>query len=81
VVEFYKGEGALIAREFASETRAALDLIAGLPQGTPADEDGIRKKVLRKFPYTIVYTLTDDLIEVIAFAHQRRKPDYWRTRL
>jgi plasmid stabilization system protein ParE len=81
VVEFYKGEGVLIAREFATETRAALDLIASLPQGSSADEEGIRKKVLRKFPYTIVYTLTDDLIEVIAFAHERRKPDYWRTRL
>jgi toxin ParE1/3/4 len=81
VVEFYKGEGVLIAREFAAETRAALDLIAELPHGSSADQDGIRKKTLRKFPYTIVYTLTDDLIEVIAFAHERRKPGYWRTRL
>lgn len=81
VVEFYKGEGAVLAREFATEVRVALEFIAILPQGTPADEYGIRKKGLRKFPYTIIYTLTDDLIEVIAVAHQSRKPDYWRTRL
>ena len=69
MVEFYKGEGAVLAREFAAEVRVALEFIAILPQGTPADEFGIRKKVLRNFPYTIIYTLTDDLIEVIAVAH------------
>lgn len=33
------------------------------------------------FPYTIVYTDGPQSIEIIAVAHQKRKPGYWKRRL
>ncbi|MDZ7625850.1 MAG: hypothetical protein U5J96_15570 [Ignavibacteriaceae bacterium] len=39
-----------------------------------------RKAVVNVFPYNIVYTIHNDYIQVIAIAHQHRKPNYWLDR-
>lgn len=41
----------------------------------------IRSKVVRRYPYRIVYTVEPDAILILAYAHERRKPDYWIHRL
>ena len=46
----------------------------------PEDEDAIRRHVLRHFPYTVFYEILGNTVTVLAVAHQRRKPGYWRTR-
>ena len=33
------------------------------------------------FPYVIYYQNLDNQVEVIAIAHERRRPGYWRKRL
>lgn len=33
------------------------------------------------FPYGIVYFVRDDEVLVVAYAHERRRPGYWRERL
>ena len=35
---------------------------------------------MRRFPYLIVYQLVGQKLRVIAVAHCRRKPGYWKTR-
>lgn len=38
---------------------------------------GTRKLRLDGFPYTLVYRVDGDTVRVLAFMHQRRRPDYW----
>lgn len=42
---------------------------------------GTRRFVLQRFPYSTVYITMSDLGHVLAVAHHRRKPGYWRRRL
>ena len=35
---------------------------------------------MRRFPYLIVYRTTSTAIQVVAVAHGRRRPGYWKTR-
>jgi hypothetical protein len=35
---------------------------------------------MRRFPFNVLYQVLPDEIRVIAIAHQRRKPDYWKSR-
>jgi plasmid stabilization system protein ParE len=42
---------------------------------------GTRRYLLKRFPFVVVYRVTNEQIEVIAIAHGRRKPGYWRARL
>jgi hypothetical protein len=68
------------AESFLAEFDRGLTVLAASPSVWPEFESGSRRYILRRYPFSIVYRLADDLIEVIAVAHQRRKPDYWRER-
>lgn len=41
----------------------------------------IRRKGVEVFPYGIIYFVRDDEIMVVAYAHEKRRPGYWRMRL
>lgn len=40
-----------------------------------------RQVRLRKYPYLIVYAVSDDEIRVVAVAHEKQMPLYWASRL
>lgn len=57
----------------------ALEKIARQPEVAPrwrADRP-YRKQAVRRFPYIIFFELDDDVITIVAVAHQRRRPGYW----
>ena len=41
---------------------------------------GARRVLLKRFPYSIVFYDREDELVIIAFAHTRRRPGYWRSR-
>jgi toxin ParE1/3/4 len=44
--------------------------------GSPL-QSGVRRLVLRRFPYSLVYRQVGDAIQIIAVAHHKRRPGYW----
>ena len=46
-----------------------------------ANSLGVRRVLLGRFPYAIVHLETLEAIHVLAVAHLKRRPNYWRTRL
>jgi hypothetical protein len=42
---------------------------------------GIRRFLLHRFPYSVIYRYSEEVIEIIAIANLRRKPGYWKDRL
>ena len=44
-------------------------------------ELGVRRRLTRRFPYAVVFVELPDEIRVVAVAHGRRRPGYWRGRL
>jgi hypothetical protein len=42
---------------------------------------GARRYILHRFPYGIIYRLLgDDVLEILAIAHHKRRPGYWGRR-
>ena len=37
----------------------------------------VRRCLVRRFPYGIIYGIEEDTIVVVSFAHLHRKPFYW----
>lgn len=77
---WYFERSPIAADAFRAETFLAIDRLAVDALMWPEDEDAIRKHVLRHFPYTVFYEIRDTMVTVLAVAHQRRKPGYWRKR-
>ncbi|BBP00129.1 type II toxin-antitoxin system RelE/ParE family toxin [Sulfuriferula nivalis] len=63
-----------------TEFENAALLLAENPELSTLWRAGTRRFILRRFPFNIVYCLFPDHIFVIAVAHQRRRPGYWRRR-
>lgn len=66
---------------FASELDAAVERISSAPMLCPPYLFGTRRYLLKRFPYLVVFRQIDDKIQVVAVAHGRRKPGYWRERM
>lgn len=67
-------------QRFQTEVEHSASRIAEAPQQGSPYLHGTRRFVLQRFPYSTVYvTLTAGYI--IAVAHDRRQPGYWRKRL
>jgi toxin ParE1/3/4 len=40
----------------------------------------MRRHLIERFPYAIIYREFDDRIFIVAVAHGLRRPDFWKTR-
>lgn len=45
-----------------------------------AEDLVVRRLPVGRFPYYVAYLVTEDQIQVLAIAHDRRRPFYWRSR-
>ena len=83
---WYEKERPGLGAEFEHAADAALDLLeqeiiplTSVP-GVAAAR-GVKRLMLRRFPYSVIVLERNMEIFVIAFAHQARRPGYWRDRM
>lgn len=69
-----------ISESFVEELDRAIRLIRSTPLRWPKFRSGTRRFLMRRFPFSVVYRLEPDAVIVIAVAHARRRPGYWRKR-
>lgn len=79
--EWYAERSVIAARSFIRESNLVFDLLQQAPERWPMDEDGSRRAHFARFPFSVIYRVRGDHVEVIAVAHQRRQPGYWKSRL
>ena len=79
-VSWYLEQNESAAINFSAEVDQAVSLISASPQRWPAADHGTRRFVLRRFPYAIFYREQREVIRILAFAHGRRSPGYWKSR-
>lgn len=76
-IRFYELEYSGLGKRFKEEVKSAALRIAKYPQAWSTERGDVRKCLLHRFPYKLLYSIEEDHILVIAVAHQHRKPDYW----
>jgi plasmid stabilization system protein ParE len=74
---YYEIELLGLGKRFRKEARKAAIRIAEYPEAWSVERGEVRKCLLHKFPYKLLYSIEKDHILIIAVAHQHRKPDYW----
>ena len=78
--DWYAKRSTRAAERFADAVDAALAAVAGNPGRFAVVDDVHRECPTRRFPFRIVYRIAHDRIVVVAIAHGKRRPGYWRDR-
>jgi plasmid stabilization system protein ParE len=79
--DWYLERSRLAATKFADDLSQTLEAVVKAPQRWPIHTHGTRRILLRHFPFILVYREHSSYIQVIAVAHGRRRPGYWKQRL
>jgi plasmid stabilization system protein ParE len=78
---FYEERLSGLGVAFVAEVERVCSFVASRPTaGAPLGEQ-LRRLSARRFPYTVIYRVSRNDVEIIAIAHQHRRPGYWRGRL
>jgi plasmid stabilization system protein ParE len=78
---WYRNRSTSVATEFRVEVAENMRRIAAAPHRWPKYLHGTRRFVLDRFPFSIVYLDDPDVVIIIAVAHNKRRPGYWKVRI
>ena len=77
----YDTESRGLGQEFLDDVQHSVDTARQQPEASQWVGDGLRRIVFRRFPFLLIFAREFDEIVVVAVAHQRRRPGYWRERI
>src|SRR5438105_10124230 len=80
-VSYYEAHVPGLGERLDAQVRIAAALLLELPDIGPSIDSELRKLVLDRFPYYLIYNVSAETVYVVAVAHERRKPGYWKARL
>jgi plasmid stabilization system protein ParE len=79
--EYYEAQSPGLGSEFVRAVDSCLAGIGRNPKAYPAIYKQVRRALIRRFPYGVVYVVERDFIAVIACFHGKRNPRAWQKRL
>jgi len=79
-LEYYEDIDSGLGYDFALEVLATIKRSVEFPKAWPVLEGDIRRSLVRRFPYGILYSEEQDGIFIIAVMSLHREPEYWKNR-
>jgi len=80
-ISYYENEQKGLGKKFDLDIKSSLNRIKKFPTAYIKEKDNIRKCILHKFPFNIIFSIEENHILIIAIAHHHREPDYWIDRI
>ncbi len=80
-IAYYESQKVGLGLDFLAEVEHALGKIQQNPNlGAGYKVTGLRRYITQQFPFLVFYAEFEEFIWVVAIAHGKRRPDYWRKR-
>ena len=79
-VAYYEGVEQGLGLDFSREVYASIQNAADYPNLWPIIDPEIRRCLVHRFPYGVLYSIESTGIFIIAVMHLHRDPDYWKQR-
>lgn len=79
-IKYYEKKSVGLGAEFLDEVEHAISLILTYPDSGTLLTDDDRRFLLNRFPFGIIYEVSEELLTIYAVMHLRRSPDYWKSR-
>ena len=77
---WYRERNETASGRFQRELDRAIERISERPETGSPYLSTTRRLLLRRYPFFVVYRVRSRDVEIVAVAHARRRPGYWRTR-
>ena len=78
---WYDKQSEGLGLEFLLEVKKSEKKVIENPKMYPFYEGETQRFLLDRFPFSLIYLFTEGIIQVVAIAHNSRKPKYWITRI
>ena len=79
-IDYYEEIEPWLGYDFALEVLSTIKRSVDFPKAWPVLEGGVRRSLVRRFPYGILYSEEKDGIFIVAVMNLHRKPGYWKKR-
>lgn len=78
---WYEDKRLGLGYDFLLQVDVGLRFIERNPEIHPIEYKGIRKHIIKRFPYKIIYLVEEENIIVLAVIHGKRSPDLIKERI
>ncbi len=78
---WYQQQAEGLGDDLLAELETAFEAINEYPEAWPRFTANTRRFLLSRFPFSVIYVPTPDMIHVVVIMHNSRKPGYWLDRL
>ena len=79
--QFYERQAEGLGLDFMMTVQRAYERLLEAPASGPPFGRRLRRLLVPKFPYGLLYRVEPERIYIIAVMHLHRRPGYWRSRL
>ena len=79
-IDYYEDCRTGLGFEFADEVYLAVERIISYPLSWQFLEGEIRRSLVNRFPFGVLYSIEKNEIFIIAVMHLHRQPGYWEKR-
>jgi toxin ParE1/3/4 len=79
-VQYYTEQRVEVAQAFIDAIEDTVYRIRASPTRYVAVDEDVRRCMVRRFPYGILYAIEEDYILILAVMHCSREPGYWKIR-
>jgi len=77
---WYEGQRAGLGPEFEADLEHAVDLLTRTAAAGPMVHRGVRRVLLRRFPFALYYELAAEKVKIRGVIHTKRHPSTWKRR-
>lgn len=79
-IEYYEEIESGLGQDLAVEVYAAIQLALAYPKAWPVLDGEVRRTLVRRFPYGVLYSEEAQRIFILAVMNLHRDPEYWKSR-
>jgi plasmid stabilization system protein ParE len=79
-IDYYEDRESGLGYDFSIEVFTTIQNIVNHPTAWPIIEEDMRRCLVNRFPYGVIYSIEQGKIFILAVMHLRRHPDYWKNR-
>ena len=76
-IQYYESESPGLGAAFLVSVNEGIEQLQAFPEAAPVLYGRVRRKTIRRFPYSLLYSVRERDLRILAVMNQKRRPFYW----